>query len=104
VLRNMQDLEEGLQRFSGGHRATVRIAGITSALRVLLLTASQSAVSSIAARRSGDRSAIFAGVWLHAHKTVANPMAASIRIMVISRRASTSTPVQTYRAAPTDAR
>jgi DNA-binding transcriptional LysR family regulator len=32
----MQDLEEGLQRFSGGHRATVRIAGITSALRVLL--------------------------------------------------------------------
>ncbi len=36
VLRNMQDLEEGLQRFTGGHRATVRIAGITSALRVLL--------------------------------------------------------------------
>lgn len=36
VLRNMQDLEEGLQRFSGGHRATVRIAGITSVLRVLL--------------------------------------------------------------------
>lgn len=36
VLRNMQDLEEGLQRFSGGHRATVRIAGVTSALRVLL--------------------------------------------------------------------
>lgn len=36
VLRNMQDLEEGVQRFSGGHRATVRIAGITSVLRVLL--------------------------------------------------------------------
>lgn len=36
VLRNMQDLEEGLQAFSGGHRATVRIAGITSVLRVLL--------------------------------------------------------------------
>jgi DNA-binding transcriptional LysR family regulator len=36
VLRNMQDLEEGLQRFSGGHRATVRIAGVTSVLRVLL--------------------------------------------------------------------
>jgi DNA-binding transcriptional LysR family regulator len=36
VLRHMQDLEEGLQRFSGGHRATVRVAGITSMLRVLL--------------------------------------------------------------------
>jgi DNA-binding transcriptional LysR family regulator len=46
VLRNMQDLEEGLQRFSGGHRATVRIAGITSVLRVLLplaVTETQSA-------------------------------------------------------------
>jgi DNA-binding transcriptional LysR family regulator len=32
----MQDLEEGLQAFSGGHRATLRIAGITSVLRVLL--------------------------------------------------------------------
>jgi DNA-binding transcriptional LysR family regulator len=36
VLRNMQELEEGLQAFSGGYRATVRIAGITSVLRVLL--------------------------------------------------------------------
>jgi DNA-binding transcriptional LysR family regulator len=32
----MQDLEEGLQRFSGGHRTTIRIAGITSMLHVLL--------------------------------------------------------------------
>ncbi len=36
VLRNMQDLEEGLQRFTGGQRATVRIAGVTSMLHVLL--------------------------------------------------------------------
>lgn len=36
VLRDMQDLEEGLQRFTGGQRATMRIAGITSMLHVLL--------------------------------------------------------------------
>lgn len=36
VLRDMQDLEESLQRFTGGQRATVRIAGITSMLHVLL--------------------------------------------------------------------
>jgi DNA-binding transcriptional LysR family regulator len=36
VLRDMQELEEGLQRFTGGQRATVRVAGITSMLHVLL--------------------------------------------------------------------
>ncbi len=36
VLRDMQELEESLQRFTGGQRATVRIAGITSMLHVLL--------------------------------------------------------------------
>lgn len=44
ILRNMQDLEDGLGQFSGGHRVTVRLAGINSVLRVVLpgaLTATQ---------------------------------------------------------------
>ena len=36
VLRNMQDLEDGLRQFAAGQRVTVRIAGITSLLRMLL--------------------------------------------------------------------
>lgn len=36
ILRNMQDLEDGLGQFSGGHRVTVRLAGINSVLRVVL--------------------------------------------------------------------
>ncbi len=36
VLRTMLDLEEGLQPFSGGNKVTVRIAGISSMLRLLL--------------------------------------------------------------------
>jgi DNA-binding transcriptional LysR family regulator len=36
VLRKVQDLEEGLQQFSDGRRLTVRLAGITSMLRILL--------------------------------------------------------------------
>lgn len=36
LLRNMQDLEDGLAQFSGGHRVTVRLAGINSVLRVVL--------------------------------------------------------------------
>lgn len=36
ILRNMQDLEDGLSQFSGGHRVTVRLAGINSVLRVVL--------------------------------------------------------------------
>lgn len=36
VLRSVQDLEEGLQPFSGGHKVTVRLAGISSMLRLLL--------------------------------------------------------------------
>ena len=36
VLRNVQDLEDGLGSFSGGDRVTVRLAGITSMLRILL--------------------------------------------------------------------
>ncbi len=36
VLRDMQELEESLQRLGGGQRATVRIAGITSMLHALL--------------------------------------------------------------------
>ncbi|CAN7606078.1 LysR family transcriptional regulator [Devosia sp. LjRoot16] len=45
ILRNMQDLEDGLGQFSGGHRVTVRLAGINSVLRVVLpaaLTSTQS--------------------------------------------------------------
>ena len=36
ILRNMQDIEDGLGQFSGGHRVTVRLAGINSVLRVVL--------------------------------------------------------------------
>ena len=39
ILRNMQDLEDGLGQYSGGHRVTVRLAGINSVLRVVLPTA-----------------------------------------------------------------
>jgi len=45
ILRNMQDLEDGLGQYSGGHRVTVRLAGINSVLRVVLpeaLTKTQS--------------------------------------------------------------
>ncbi len=36
ILRHMQDLEDGLTRFSSGQRVTLRLAGINSVLRVLL--------------------------------------------------------------------
>lgn len=36
ILRNMQDLEDGLARFSGGQRVTLRLAGVNSVLRVVL--------------------------------------------------------------------
>ncbi len=36
VLRGMRDLEDGLLEFTSGRRMTVRLAGITSVLRVLL--------------------------------------------------------------------
>jgi len=36
VLRTIQELEEGLQQFRLGHRQTIRLAGISSVLRVLL--------------------------------------------------------------------
>jgi len=36
ILRNMQDLEDGLGQFSGGQRVTVRLAGINSVLRAVL--------------------------------------------------------------------
>lgn len=36
VLRNIQDLEDGLQAFGVGGRTTIRLAGINSMLRVLL--------------------------------------------------------------------
>jgi DNA-binding transcriptional LysR family regulator len=36
VLRNIADVEDGLAQFSGGERLTLRIAGINSALRVLV--------------------------------------------------------------------
>jgi DNA-binding transcriptional LysR family regulator len=36
LLRNMQDLEDGLTRFSGGQRVTLRLAGVNSVLRVVL--------------------------------------------------------------------
>jgi DNA-binding transcriptional LysR family regulator len=39
ILRNMQDLEDGLGQYSGGHRVTVRLAGVNSVLRVVLPTA-----------------------------------------------------------------
>ena len=39
ILRGMQDLEDGLTRFSGGQRVTLRLAGVNSVLRVVLPTA-----------------------------------------------------------------
>ena len=36
VLRSMRELEDGLAEFSGGTRATLRLAGINSILRVIL--------------------------------------------------------------------
>lgn len=39
VLRNLNDLEDGLRQFSGGQRVTVRLAGINSVLRVVLPSA-----------------------------------------------------------------
>ena len=36
VLRNINELEDGLGQFSGGERITMRIAGINSVLRVLV--------------------------------------------------------------------
>jgi DNA-binding transcriptional LysR family regulator len=36
VLRSMRELEDGLAEYSGGRRATLRIAGISSVLRVIL--------------------------------------------------------------------
>ncbi|MBN9308556.1 LysR family transcriptional regulator [Devosia sp.] len=36
ILRNMQDLEDGLAQYSGGQRVTIRLAGINSVLRVVL--------------------------------------------------------------------
>lgn len=36
VLRAMRDLEDGLMQYTTGRRMTVRLAGITSALRILL--------------------------------------------------------------------
>lgn len=36
VLRGMREIEDGLSQYSAGKRMTVRIAGITSALRVIL--------------------------------------------------------------------
>lgn len=39
VLRDIQELEDGLSQFSGGQRQTLRLAGINSVLHVLLPTA-----------------------------------------------------------------
>ena len=36
VLRGMRDLEDGLMEYTSGRRMTIRLAGITSVLRVLL--------------------------------------------------------------------
>lgn len=36
VLRGMRDLEDGLLQFTTGRRVTIRVAGIASALRILL--------------------------------------------------------------------
>lgn len=50
VLRNLDELEEGLRQFSGGERVTVRLAGISSLLRVLaprVLTATQARFPSV---------------------------------------------------------
>jgi DNA-binding transcriptional LysR family regulator len=44
VLRGMQELEDGLAEFSDGIRVTIRVAGVTSVLRLLL----PKAVASIA--------------------------------------------------------